>query len=911
MAIHWHTKTAGEVLRHWSSSETGLVEAEAAERLKTHGPNELTERRGKGPLAMLRDQFTETMVLILMAAGVISGFLGKGTETAAILFIVVLFAVLGFVQEYRAERAMAALKQLAVPVVRVRRDGKLREMSARELVPGDIVLLEAGNAVPADARLLESAALRIQEAALTGESEPVEKTADAIPEAELPLGDRRNMAYLGTSVTYGRGSAVVAATGMKTELGKIAGLIQDVAPEKTPLQLRLDRVGKALAAGGGIAALLVLLVGWWRGEPLADMFLTAVSVAVAVVPEGLPAVVTITLALGAQRMLRRNALIRKLPAVETLGAVTVICSDKTGTLTENRMTVTVVDAAGERLNLMENLRRRAPTVTEDECRTSAEWDVPLPIRLALAAGALCNDAVLTPDPGPGCFHAIGDPTEGALLVAAARSGLFPDRLQAAAPRVAEAPFDSNRKRMTTVHRLAADGVLPDALFAFKGTGYLAFVKGAVDGLLDLTTHVWAAERPEPITDAHRKQIRTTNDGLAQAGMRVLGVAFRPLESAPSAAAGAGGIERDLTFLGLIALMDPPRAAVRPAIATCKAAGIRPVMITGDHPLTAIAIARDLGLSERPEAVTGEALNRMGPSELAGVVDQVSVYARVSPEDKLRIVDALKQRGQVVAMTGDGVNDAPALKKADIGVAMGITGTDVAKEAADTVLLDDNFASIVAAVEEGRVIYANILRFIKFSLGGNLGKVLVMLAAPLYGINVALQPLQLLWLNLLTDGLMGLGLGMEPAEADTMRKPPRTPDAPVLDRAARVHIGWVGVVIAAATLGVGAAYFDPARPEDGTWQTMIFAALGFTQIGHALGLRASGRPVLSFRSNPSMAALTLATLILQLAAIYLPVMDRFFDLTPLSLKDLGIAFAMGVLTWAGVQMEKWLTRGKLR
>ena len=901
MAIPWHTKPVEDVLRHWSTAEAGLAAAEAAARLKTHGPNELTQRRGKGPLAMLWEQFTETMVLILIAAGVISAFLGKGTETAAILAIVVIFAVLGFVQEYRAERAMAAQKQPAVPVVRVRRNGGLREMSARELVPGDIVLLEAGNAVPADVRLLESAGLRIQEAALTGESEAVEKTLDAIPEAELPVADRRNMAYLGTSVTCGRGSAVVIATGMKTELGKIAGLIQDVAPEKDPLQQRLDRIGQALAAAGGIAAVLVLLVGWWSGEPLADMFLTAVSVAVAVVPEGLPAVVTITLALGAQRMLRRNALIRKLPAVETLGAVTVICSDKTGTLTENRMTVTVADAAGERLNIMENLRRRAPTVTADECRISADWDLPLPIRLALAAGALCNDAILTSDAGPGCFHAIGDPTEGALLVAAARCGMLPDRLQAAAPRVAEVPFDSNRKRMTTVHRLAPGGAVPDALIAFKGTGQVAFIKGAMEGLLGLSTRVWAAEQPELLTDALREQIRATNDGLAQAGMRVLGVAFRPLEVAPSAAS-AGDIERDLTFLGLIGLMDPPRAAVKSALATCKAAGIRPVMITGDHPFTAVAIARDLGIAERPEAVTGEALSRMGPSDLAGLVDRVSVYARVSPEDKLRIVDALKQRGQVVAMTGDGVNDAPALKKAAIGVAMGITGTDVAKEAADTVLLDDNFATLVAAVKEGRVIYANILRFIKFSLGGNLGKVLVMLAAPLFGINVALRPLQLLWLNLLTDGLMGLGLGLEPAEADTMRKPPRMPDAPVLDRASRVHIGWVGVVIAATTLGLGALYVNPAQPEDTTWQTMIFAALGFTQIGHALGLRASGRPVLSFRSNPIMAALTLVTLALQLGAIYLPFMDRFFDLTPLSLKDLGIAFAMGVLTWAGVQVE---------
>jgi Ca2+-transporting ATPase len=905
MAIPWHTQSVDEVLTKWSTSEAGLTAAAAAERMQAHGPNELQERRGKGPLRMLWDQFTETMVLILIAAGVISAFLGKGTETAAILAIVTLFAVLGFIQEYRAERAMAALQQIAVPAVRVRRDGALREIPARELVPGDVVLLEAGNTVPADLRLVEAAHLRIQEAALTGESEPIEKTVEAIPEAGLPLGDRRNMAYLGTAVTYGRGRAVVVATGMNTELGRIATLIQEVAPERTPLQRRLDQLAKALAAAGGLAAVLVALVGWLSGEPLVDMFLTAVSVAVAVVPEGLPAVVTITLALGAQRMLRRNALIRKLPAVETLGAVTVICSDKTGTLTENRMTVTVVDAAGERLDLMETLRRQRPSVTTDECRISAGWDVPLPIRLTLAAGALCNDAVLKPDAGPGCFSAIGDPTEGALLVAAARSGMFPDRLQTAAPRVAEAPFDSNRKRMTTVHRLA-DG-LPDALLPFKGTQHVAFTKGAADGLLARATRVWTGERPEPLSDALQSRIRAAGDELARAGMRVLGIACRLLE-APAASADADLLERDLTFLGLIGLMDPPRAAVRPAVDTCKAAGIRPVMITGDHPLTAAAIAHDLGMAGRPEAVTGAALSRMGPSELAAIVEEVSVYARVSPEDKLRIVDALRQRGQVVAMTGDGVNDAPALKKADIGVAMGITGTDVAKEAADMVLVDDNFATIVAAVEEGRVIYANLMRFIKFSLGGNLGKVLVMLAAPLFGINVALRPLQLLWLNLLTDGLMGLGLGVEPAEADAMRRPPRPPAAPVLDRTARVHISWVGVVIAVATLWLGAAYFDPLLPEDTTWQTMIFAALGFTQIGHALGLRASGHSSFSITANPLMAVLTLATLVLQLAVIYLPFLDRFFGLTPLALKDLGLACAVGALTWAGVQIERALTRG---
>jgi Ca2+-transporting ATPase len=897
----WHTQSSGEIFQSLSSSEKGLTQAEAKARLETHGPNELKERRGKSALVMLGEQFSETMVLILIAAAVISAFLGKGTETAAILAIVVLFAVLGFVQEYRAERAMAALKQLAVPLVRVRREGTVQELSARDLVPGDVVLLEAGNAVPADLRLVESAGLRIQEAALTGESEAVEKTVHPIPEPDLPLGDRRNMAYFGTAVTYGRGSGLVVATGMNTELGKIASLIQEVAPEQTPLQKRLDQVGKSLAIAGALAGLLVLLTGVLFGEPLTEMFLTAVSVAVAVVPEGLPAVVTITLALGAQRMLRRNALVRKLPAVETLGSVTVICSDKTGTLTENRMTVSVVDAAGERLNITETMRRHHPSVTEEECRIIQLETLPQPLSLVLVAGALCNDAVLKPDARAGCYHALGDPTEGALVIAAAQALLLKDSLEAAMPRIAEVPFDSERKRMTTVHRVADRKSLPGPLLALPELHYAAFTKGAVDGLLEVTAAVWTDGHSEPLSSEWRSRIQAANDDLAKNGMRVLGVALRPLDSPPGNPSQE--LEKGLTFIGLVGLMDPPRAAVRPAVETCKRAGIRPVMITGDHPLTAAAIAGDLQMADNPQAVTGEALNRMNDGALEETVDRVSVYARVSPEDKLRIVTALQHRGQVVAMTGDGVNDSPALKKADIGVAMGITGTDVAKEAADMVLLDDNFATIVAAVEEGRVIFDNLVRFITFSLGGNLGKVLVMLCAPLLGINVALRPLQLLWLNLLTDGLMGLGLGVEPAEADAMNRPPRNPESPVLDKPLRLQIAWVGALIGILALGIGVVYFDPKNPLDATWQTMIFATLGFTQIGNALALRASGGSALSVTSNPLMTILTVVTIGLQLSVIYLPVMKGFFGLVPLSLQDLGVSFGLGVLVFIIVRCER--------
>jgi len=902
----WHSQSWQDVLEALATTGNGLGMGEAEARRSRYGANELREGGGKSPWRMLWEQFTQTMVLILVASAVVSAFLGKVTETAAIGAIVVLFSVLGFVQEYRAERAMAALKRMAVPTVRVMRDGALRELSARELVPGDVVSLEAGNAVPADLRFLECVNLRVQEAALTGESEPVEKQADPVSGDGLPLGDRRSMGYLGTAVTYGRGRAVVVATGMQTELGKIASLIQGVETEATPLQKRLDQVGKTLALAGVVAAVLVMLIGLLRREPLADMFLTAISVAVAVVPEGLPAVVTITLALGAHRMLRRNALIRKLPAVETLGGVTVICSDKTGTLTENRMTVMVVDAAGERLDITETLHLRQPELAPGECRPGLLRDTPRPIGLGLAIGALCNDAVLQHGGKDSCLRAIGDPTEGALLIAAAQAGLDRDALLSAAPRVAELPFDSKRKRMTTIHGFDKAGPLPPTLESLASSPHVALTKGAVDGLLGLSTQVWVNDAAEAMTPEWRGRIQRANDELAKGGMRVLGMAMRPLADLPERL--DEGIEAGLVFVCLVGMIDPPRAAVKPAVQTCRAAGIRPVMITGDHPLTALAIARELAISESPEAVSGEELNRMGDAELEGVAERVSVFARVSPEDKLRIVDALQRRGQVVAMTGDGVNDSPALKKADIGVAMGITGTDVAKEAANMVLLDDNFATIVSAVEEGRVIFDNLLRFIKFSLGGNLGKVLVMLCAPLFGINIALRPLQLLWLNLLTDGLMGLGLGVEPPEADTMRHPPRDPEAPVFSRSLLSHVSWVGVLIATITLGLGAAYFDPARPGDMTWQTMIFVTLGFTQIGHALGLRASGRSALSPLSNPLMTVVTLATLVLQLAVIYVPFLERFFGLAPLGPADLALAMGLGVLPFVGARLERRFRRG---
>jgi len=875
-------------------------ETEAAQRLlQEHGPNELSGQEGKSPWLMLASQFTETMVVILIVAAIASGFLGKTTETIAILAIVLMFAILGFVQEYRAERAMAALKKLAVPNVRVRRGGVVQSIPARSLVPGDILLLEAGNLVPADLRLAEAVNLRVQEAALTGESEPIEKTSAAFSDPGLPLGDRRNMAYMGTIVTYGRGAGIVVATGMETELGRIATLLQRVEDEKTPLQNKLDRMGKTLAVVGLIAAVLVAAVGVISGESLIEMFVTAVSVAVAVVPEGLPAVVTITLALGAQRLLKRNALIRKLPAVETLGSVTVICSDKTGTLTENRMTVTLVDVAGHQLDLRESMRQHMPAMDAQDCQPGLLETQSVAVQLTLAGGALCNDALFKPDAQEGCFHTLGDPTEGALLVAAAQAGLLKQDLDAWFPRVAEVPFDSERKRMTTVHELQETEAPEDIrrVFGQAGNSHIAVTKGAIDSMLDITSHVWVGDHAEPLTTAWRERIAATNEQLAQAAMRLLGVAFRPLDWQ----ADQELEEADLVFVGLTGMIDPPRREVRDAVATCVQAGIRPVMITGDHPLTALAIGKDLGITSQESVITGTELESMSREELIKAVEHVSVFARVSPEHKLLIVEALQERGQIVAMTGDGVNDSPALKRADIGVAMGIAGTDVAKEASDAVLLDDNFATIVASVKEGRVIFDNLLRFVKFSIGGNLAKVLVMLVAPLLGIRVALQPLQLLWLNLLTDGLMGLGLGLEPAEAGTMRRPPRSPGASLLDRQAQRHVLWVGVLTAALTLGVGRAYF---RPDDRTWQTMMFTTLAFAQIGHGLGLRAMGKSWLEgWRANPAMIGITLLTILLQLAAIYVPFLDRFFQVVPLSAASLGLCVLPGIVVWAAVAIEK--------
>jgi Ca2+-transporting ATPase len=899
---YWYKLETTEVLqRLGTDAAQGLASPEAARRLIESGPNEFIERGKRSPWRILWEQLTATMVIILIVAAILSGVLGAFKDTIAIATIVVLYAFLGFIQEYRAEQAMAALKKLAVPMVKVYRTGQLREMSARELVPGDILQLETGNLVPADCRLLESVNLRIQEATLTGESEPVEKHTKALAGSELPLGDRRNMAYMGTVVTFGRGQAIVVATGMRTELGRIAELIQKVGQEQTPLQRRLDQLGRTLAVVGLVIASLIFVLGLLRGEALTHMLLTSVSVAVAIVPEGLPAVVTITLALGAQRMLKRQALIRKLPAVETLGSVTVICSDKTGTLTENRMTVIVLDVAGHEVNLTEELRHGSAMLTSEKQHLPSS-----PFPLLLMGGALCNDAQLVADSNQNNFHALGDPTEGALVVVAAHLGFWKSELEQIFPRVAELPFDSERKRMTTVHQAERAASAPQILMDSElgDWPYLAFTKGSVDGLLDISSRVWANEQAEPLTPEWRERVQKANDTLAQKGMRVLGLAFQPLKSLPTDGQSEH-LECDLIFVGLFGMIDPPRGEVKRAVQTCQTAGIRPVMITGDHPLTALQIARELGITETGYALTGQELERLSVEELKGIVEKVSVFARVSPEHKLKIVQALQDKGHIVAMTGDGVNDAPALQKADIGVAMGITGTDVAKEASDMILLNDNFATIVAAVEEGRVIYDNVRKFVKFSVAGNVGKVMVMLLAPFLGKPLPLLPLQLLWLNLLTDGLMGLGLGVEPAERDTMRRSPYSPKENIFSRGAGKHIAWVGTLIGALALGIGAWYFYAGRE---TWQTMVFTTLAFSQVWQALAAR-STRDSFFIKpfSNPLLLGMASVTFLLQVAVIYIPILQGFFKTVPLTVTDFAISMALSGLVFVGIEFEKWLTQ----
>jgi len=901
--IKWHRLDPQEVLRKLKVDATaGLSEAEATRRLSEYGRNELVGTGVKSPWLIFWEQLTELMVIILIIAATISALLKDYKDAIAIAAIVVLNALLGFIQEYRSERAMFALKKLAVPTVKARRDGEVREVSAVLLVPGDIVLLEAGNLVAADCRVLESANLQTQEASLTGESAPVQKTNSALDLSDVSLGEQYNMAYMGTFVTAGRGQAIVTETGMRTELGRIAGMIHSVEREPTPLQRRLGQLGKGLAAAALFIVTLIFILGWLHGEALKLIFLTAVSLGVAAVPEGLPAVVTIALTLGARRMLKRKALIRKLSAVETLGSVTVICSDKTGTLTENRMAVAILQLAD---------RKWEVSATDSlEGNARLQEFMPSGFGLLLAAGALCNDSVypsgvsksISPMP-------LGDPTEAALLVAAFRFGLGKTELEKILPRVAEVPFASERKRMTTVHRLPSDhSLLPVEVrvaMASADTSYLAFTKGSVEALLDVCSTVWVNGKIEVLNQVWRDRVIAANDSLASKGMRVLGVAFRCLESLPRKDADAA-IEGNLTFVGMIGMIDPPRIEAALAVTTCKKAGIRPVMITGDHPLTAQYIARQLGINDHVPVLTGVQLDRLSAEELEPLIDSTSIYARVSPEHKLKIVESLQHRGHIVAMSGDGVNDAPALKKADIGVAMGITGTDVAKEAADMVLLDDHFATIVAAVEEGRVIYDNIRKFIKYILTTNSGEIWLMLLAPFLGMPLPLLPLQILWMNLVTDGLPALALGVESPEPEAMRRPPRPPEESIFASGMGRHVIWVGLLMGLLALSVGYVYW---RANDPKWQTMVFTTITLSQMAHVMAIRSERLSLfrIGVLSNRPLAGAVALTVVLQLALVYVPFLQKIFKTADLPASDLFLSVAVPAVIFCAVEFEKWFVR----
>lgn len=920
VAISWHTLESRAVADQLGTDpDTGLTTSEAARRLAADGPNTLAAGGARRVGAIVWDQVSATMMVVLFSAAAISAALGDYTGASAILAVVVLNAGLGFVQEFRADRAMAALTQLAVPHVTVRRDGRLDEISAVDLVVGDVMLLEAGNVVAADGRLVDVANLRVQESALTGESQPVDKQLAALSSvgdaATIAVGDRLNMVFMGTAVANGRGRAVVTGTGMRTELGTIAEMLQSVRREPTPLQRRLDQLGRRFAMGALAIVATMFGLGLARGEDLTVMFLTAVSMAVAAVPEGLPAVVTIALALGAQRMLRRRALIRKLAAVETLGSVTVICSDKTGTLTENRMRAAVLDVAGRREALTEGatvrLERWMQKGSEPTADHPATSDPELGLALLLAGSALCNDATLAGDGAAGVM--VGDPTETALLQAAEDAGMGKVALERQFPRGGEVPFDSERKRMTTVHALPSEPVpLAEALRGLAGDTpptHVGFTKGAADQLLGITDHVWAGATREPLDAAWIDRIARANEHLARDGMRVLGLGVRLFDTLPDQQ-DPQSIERELTFIGLIGMVDPPRPEVKAAVATCAAAGIRAVMITGDHPLTASYIAGQLGITTDDRTMTGVDLDGLSPERLTTAIGEVRVYARVSPAHKLTIVEALQRQGQVVAMTGDGVNDAPALRKAHIGVAMGITGSDVSKEAADMVLLDDNFATLVAAVEEGRVIYDNIRKFVKYLLTTNSSELWLMLVAPFLGMPLPLLPLQILWINLVTDGPTALTLGVEPAERAVMQRPPYPPAESIFARGLGVHVLWVGTFMAAITVSVGYGYWVGGHDE---WQTMVFTTLAFAQMAHVLAIRSSRDSLfrIGVWSNPWLATAVAGTVALQLGIIYVPMGNRVFGTRPLSGGDLAVAALAAGLVFVAVEVEKWLKRRRPR
>lgn len=861
-AVNWYQLRAEEAIAKQESTEKGLTEEESRRRLEEYGPNELKEVKRITPLTIFLNQFKDFMIMVLIVAAIISGLLGDIVDTIAIILIVILNAVIGFVQEYRAEKAMLALKKMSAASAKVLRSGAVHQIPSHEIVPGDVVLIEAGDIMPADLRLIESVQLKVDEASLTGESVSVEKSVDPIEKEDLPLGDRVNLAFKGTHVTYGRGRGIAIATGMQTELGKIAEMLGGEAV-KTPLQKRLMVFGKKLVVIILIICALIFLAGWLRGEEPLLMLLTAISLAVAAIPEALPSVITIALAIGAKRMVRQNALVRKLTAVETLGSVTYICTDKTGTLTENRMTV-------------ERLFDGSTILQKDQLQRE---NIDERQQQLLYAMSLNNDVIADHQE-----TLKGDPTEIALYEIAAHAGYYKSEVEQSAPRVADIPFDSERKCMSTIHKTE--------------DGYVVITKGAIDVLID---------RSGNSDQQYRNRLMEIADQMASEGLRVLAFAEKRLTELP-AQINPDTIENDLSILGAVGMMDPPRAEARQAVEECKTAGIHPVMITGDHPLTAKNIAVRLGIiqNDSDRVVTGTELAQYKYEDFKKLVLDARVYARVSPEQKLNIVQALQDNHQFVAMTGDGVNDAPSLKRADIGVAMGITGTDVTKEASDMILLDDNFATIVKAVKSGRRIYDNIRKFIKYTMTSNAGEIWTISLAPFLGLPIPLLPLHILWINLVTDGLPGLALAAEPAEKGVMNRPPRPPNESIFAKGLGVHILWVGLLMGLITVGTQYFFIDNTK-----WQTMVFTVLCLSQMGHVFAIRSETRSL--FRqglfSNKPLLGAVLLTFLLQMAVVYLPVFNPIFRTQPLTLPELGITLGLSVVVFLAVELEKVIKRAK--
>ena len=882
----WHTLTIEEALGQLHSQPGGLSNAEAINRLRQHGPNELQAAHRISPWEILLEQFKNVLILILLGATILSLFLGHGIESIVIA-VIVLFAVgLGFVQEYRAERAIEALRRMAAPTATAIRDGTEAKIQAKELVPGDVILLHTGDRIPADARLLESVNLQVDEAALTGESVPVEKHIQELESDDLAVGDRRNMIYSGTAVTYGRGRALVVATAMQTEFGKIAQLLETVETGRTPLQQNLDKVGSTLARAAFVVVAIIVALGLLRGQPFIEMLIFGIALAVAVVPEALPAVVTISLAIGVQKMVKRNALIRRLPAVETLGSTSVICSDKTGTLTKDEMTVRRIFTAGQLFKVS-----GAGYVPTGEFFVNGGTPVhpTEELKLTLTAATLASDTRLVNDKndsGNG-WDIKGDPTEGALVVAAAKAGLQKASLDEESPRVDEIPFTSETKRMTTLHR--ANG------------GMTAYAKGAPEVILESCDFILTENGVVTLDDEYRSQVLAQAQEMAGEALRVLGIASKPNVSRETA-------ETSMIFLGLAGMIDPPRPEVKAAIALCTEAGIRPVMITGDHPITAQAVARELGLLHNGgRVVTGMELEDMSDEQLQLDVENISVYARVSPSHKLRVVTAWQARGHIAAMTGDGVNDAPSLKKADIGIAMGITGTDVTREAAAMTLTDDNFASIVAAVEEGRGVFGNVKKYLMYLLSSNIGEIGLMAGSALLGLPLPLTAVQILYVNLATDGLPALALSVDPPEPDLMKRKPRNPRTGIFTRSVVTLMVVGGIWSTLINLGLFTWALYSGRSLEET-MTMTFVSLVLIQFFKAYNFRSDRHSVLDKPfANKWLNTAILWEIGLLLAVVYLPILHEPFGTYSLPVADWLIILALVVTIVPVLEIVKWMER----